>query len=190
MRRPAAKECRRPPAIVRKAGMSMNQRYHFCPQCGGKLRYETQDDRPRLTCQSCRQVLYENPIVGVAAIVCNANGEILLGKRSPGGSYAGLWCIPCGYVEYDEDVRAAINREFFEETGLQIETGRVFTVLSNFHNPRVHTVGIWFEAKAVGGVLQAGDDLSEVAYFSLASIPPLAFPTDQVVIEMLRQARG
>ncbi len=153
------------------------------------MRYEMKPDRPRLTCQSCQRVLYENPIVGVAAIVQNEQGEILLGKRSPESSYAGLWCIPCGYVEYDEEVRLAIGREFFEETGLQIETGRVFTVLSNFHNPSVHTVGIWFEAKVIGGALRPGDDLSEVAYFPLDAIPPLAFPTDKIVVEMLKNQR-
>jgi ADP-ribose pyrophosphatase YjhB (NUDIX family) len=164
----------------------MKQRYQFCPHCGGKLRYELKAEQPRLTCQSCQSVLYENPIVGVAAIVRNDQGEILLGKRNSASSCAGLWCIPCGYVEYDEEVRLAVCREFLEETGLKITPQRVFTALSNFHNPLVHTVGIWFEAVIVGGKLQAGDDLSEVGYFSLEQLPPLAFTTDQTVINMLK----
>lgn len=168
----------------------MEQRYQYCPHCGNKLHYEMKADRPRLTCESCQRILYENPIVGVAAIVQNEKGEILLGKRSSGSSYAGLWCIPCGYVEYDEEVRDAICREFFEETGLEIEPGRVFTVLSNFHNPLVHTVGIWFEAKITGGDLRPGDDLSEVAYFSLDQLPPMAFVTDQTVVDMLKTDQG
>ena len=44
--------------------------------------------------------------------------KILLVQRK--GSYAGQWCIPCGHVEWDEDLREAACREFQEETGLAI----------------------------------------------------------------------
>ncbi|WP_161822040.1 NUDIX hydrolase [Sporotomaculum syntrophicum] len=166
------------------------QRYYFCPKCGGKLTYRNiGEDRPRLLCEACQYVMYENPVVGVAAIVLNASRQILLGRRN-GGRYPGLWCIPCGYVEYDEDVYDAIRREFKEETNLDIEPVRVFTVQSNFHDPEKHSVGIWFLAQVTGGEPLAGDDLEQVAWFDLSDPPPLAFPTDQVVIEQLRTANG
>jgi ADP-ribose pyrophosphatase YjhB (NUDIX family) len=129
--------------------------------------------------------MYENPIVGVAAIVLDGD-RILLGRRAAGSTYSGRWCIPCGYVEYDEDVRAAIVREFREETGLAIVPGAVFAVLSNWHNPETHTVGIWFMAAVTGGMLTPGDDLDAAEYFPLDAWPPLAFPTDAQVIEMLK----
>ena len=129
--------------------------------------------------------MYENPIVGVAVIVQNSCGAVLLGRRAKNASYPGLWCSPCGYVEYDEDVRQAACREFYEETGLQVELGDVFTVLSNFHNPETHTVGIWFQAEIIGGVAKAGDDLAELGWFLPDNRPPLAFPTDQTVLDMI-----
>ena len=129
--------------------------------------------------------MYENPIVGVAVILQDSSGAVLLGRREKSASYPGLWCIPCGYVEYDEDVRQAACREFFEETGLQVKLGEVFTVLSNFHNPETHTVGIWFQAKIVGGAAKAGDDLTELGWFLPDNPPPLAFPTDQAVLDMI-----
>ncbi len=162
----------------------MKQRFFFCPKCGGGLEYRDCEGRERLTCSDCGYILYENPVVGVAAIVFNRDGRILLGRRN--GSYRGLWCIPCGYVEYDEDVFDAVVREFKEETGLDIKINGVFTVQSNFHNPELHTVGIWFRAEVVGGELKAGGDLDEVGYFELSTPPPLAFPTDALVIEKLR----
>ncbi len=162
----------------------MKQRYFFCPKCGSVLEYRSCGDRDRLTCNSCQYIFYENPVVGVAVIVFDQAGRILLGKRN--SSYRGLWCMPCGYVEYDEDVFDAAKREFKEETSLDVKINRVFTVQSNFHNPETHTVGIWFMAEVVGGQLKAQADLDEVGYFDLASLPPLAFPTDAVVIEMLR----
>ena len=98
---------------------------------------------------------------------------MLLGRRSR-GVYAGKWCIPCGYVEYDEDVREAAMREFHEETGLTVTAGEVVAVHSNFHNPAMHTVGIWFRGQVTGGEMRAADDLSEVAYHSLHLDPPPA----------------
>jgi ADP-ribose pyrophosphatase YjhB (NUDIX family) len=146
------------------------------------------EDRERLVCARCLYVMYENPIVGVAVILQSADGKILLGRRARKSTYPGLWCIPCGYVEYDEDVRDAARREFREETGLDVEVGKVFTVLSNFHNPETHTVGIWFQAELAGGFLQAGDDLEEVGWYSPATPPPMAFPSDNAVLEMLNDS--
>ncbi len=165
-----------------------NRRFSFCPKCGGVLELKPVRERERLVCRECRYIFYENPIVGVAVILQTEDGRILLGRRAKNSTYPGLWCIPCGYVEYDEDVRGAARREFLEETGLEVELGSVFTVLSNFHNPETHTVGIWFLAEIVGGCLQAGDDLDAVGWHELDNPPQLAFPSDYMVLELLKKS--
>lgn len=78
-------------------------------------------------------------------------------------------------------------REFLEETGLVVRLGRVLTVKSNFHDMDRQTVGVWFSGERIGGRLQAGDDVLEVAFASLTNPPPLAFPTDREVLELLQQ---
>jgi ADP-ribose pyrophosphatase YjhB (NUDIX family) len=118
------------------------------------------------------------------------DNKLLLGRRALNSTYPGLWCIPCGYVEYDEDIYQSVIRECFEETGLIIETQGVFAVLSNFHNPETHTVGIWFNTKVVGGTLQPGDDIDKVDFFELEAIPPLAFSTDAEVIRLLKKNKS
>ncbi len=161
--------------------------YRFCPLCATPLTLAERGGLERTYCPACGFVLYRNPVVGVAIVVLR-RGAVLLGRRA--GSYAGQWCIPCGYVEWDEDVRLAAEREFEEETGLTVRAGRVVAVHSNFHNPRQHTVGIWFRGRVIGGALQASDDLSEAGFFSLDALPgPLAFPTDRLVLEQLRRER-
>lgn len=155
-----------------------------CNRCGGRLDPRPVGDRVRPVCTACGRVTYFNPAVGVAVVLQDDKGRVLLGRRS--GSYGGQWCIPCGYVEWDEDVRGAAAREFEEETGLRVALGAVIAVHSNTHNPAQHTVGIWFRGVVLGGTLQAADDLDAVGFFPPDQPPgPLAFATDELVLRDL-----
>lgn len=164
---------------------SLAARRTFCPECGAALVFDPPGGRPRPYCRACGYVRYLNPACGVAVVLRDADGAVLLGRRAT-GTYAGLWCIPCGYVEWDEHVRDAARREFEEETGLAVDLGAVVAVHSNFHNPGQHTVGIWFEGTITGGELHPADgELTELAYFAPGAPPPLAFPTDALVLAQL-----
>lgn len=157
--------------------------FRFCPKCGDRLNAARHP-----VCQGCAFVFYRNPVVGAAVVLLDEQ-RLLLGRRSR-GRYRGSWCIPCGYVEWGEDIRAAARRELAEETGLEVRLGDVYAVHSNFHDPESLTVGVWFRGTVVGGTLAAGDDLDEVGYFELDALPgPLAFPTDALVIDQLRAGR-
>ncbi len=125
------------------------------------------------------------PTVGVAIVVRDGAGRVLLGRRAVGWG-EGLWCIPCGSMEWGEDVRAAAERELLEETGVSARAGDVIAVHSNFHDPERLTVGVWFAAQdARGEPFPADGELHEVGYFDAASPPSLAFPTDALVLEQL-----
>jgi len=138
-------------------------------------------------CPTCSRILWRNPKAAVAVILRDEGGRVLLVRRS--GSRAGAWCIPCGNIEWDEDVREAARRELEEETGLRVETGEVYAVLSNFHDPEAHSVGIWFLGRIAGGRPHPGGDADELGWFALDELPsPLAFPTDILVLSAL--ARG
>jgi adenine phosphoribosyltransferase len=135
-------------------------------------------------------VRYRNPVVGVAVVLRDGAGRVLMGRRAT-GPYAGLWCIPCGYVEWEEDVRDAASREILEETGLEVELGEVVAVHSNFHNPKLHTVGIWFAGSILAGEpLPVDGEFTELAYVDPSTPPDLAFPTDRLVLEQLARRAG
>lgn len=82
------------------------------------------------------------------------------------------WYIPSGFVEYGDEVEATAAREIREETGLIVEVGPVFGIYSYFDDPRQHGIIILYRAVVTGGVLQAGDDASEVAFFAADALPP------------------
>ena len=166
--------------------------FQYCPRCGTRGGESSIDESGVLKCQDCGFTLIRRPVVGVGVIVLDGD-RVVLGRRNlmGGRRYQGHWCVPCGYLEWGEEVRAAAQREFLEETGLVVEISGVYAVHSNFHNPNDLTVGIWFNANVVGGALQASDDLDMVGYFPLDDLPePLAFPTDRLVLEQLRREMG
>ena len=161
---------------------SLSPDYRYCPRCAAPLAPVPRGGQPRPGCAACGFVHFRNPAVGVAVVVRDAAGRILLGRRAAGGN-VGAWCIPCGYVEWGEDIRSAARREFHEETGLVVDIGPVCAVHSNFHNPQALTVGVWFYGNIIDGAPQASDDLDDLGWFPPAAPPqPLAFPTDALVL--------
>jgi ADP-ribose pyrophosphatase YjhB (NUDIX family) len=174
--------------------------YRFCPHCGTPL--EPRGDRPG--CPACGFVRYRNPVATVAGVLLSrgaglpAAGELvppaeashlLFVRRT--GTRSGQWCIPCGYIEYGEEIRAAAAREVLEETGLVVTAETVFAVHSNFHDPASLTVGVWFLARYRAGRLQPGDDADRAGLFPIDDPPePLAFPTDRDVLRALQAARA
>ncbi len=181
--------------------------FRWCPFCGTALETMERGGRPRPTCPDCSYVQWRNPVVGVAGIlfedeIVRVLGEdpvrravsepdwrfdpgirrVLLARRSGSGT----WCIPCGYVEFDEEIREALAREMREETGLQVRPGRVAAVRSNFHDPERPSVGVWFRAAPTGGLLRPGDDTEALAFRTPGAVDlPLAFPTDGLVLRRL-----
>ncbi len=160
--------------------------FTYCPECGSALEQRMVARRQRAVCEACGFVHWRNPAVGVAVVVRDDAGRVLLIRRGSEATRSGLWAVPAGFVDYGEEVRAAAARELREETGLVAEVGDPIWVASNFHDPAKLTVGIWFTGAVIGGSLQAGDDADDAGWFGLDDLPPLAFETDQALFTHLR----
>jgi len=170
----------------------LGDNWRFCPCCGLALQRRTRGGLPRPTCPSCGFVFFANMGVGAAVVILDPAGRVLMVQRGPRHFGAGLWCLPCGYVEWDEDVQTAAAREALEEAGVEVEVGQVVHIATNRHEPGRPTVGIWFAARMVdpNAVPQGGDDAVAAAWFDPAEPPPLAFPTDGPVLARLAAMRG
>jgi len=58
----------------------------------------------------------------VACVICMVGDvpHVLMVERGEKVDNSGLWCLPCGYLDWDESLGEAVVRELFEETGLDI----------------------------------------------------------------------
>ena len=154
----------------------------FCLRCGAGLSDREAGGRIRRACDSCGFVHYTGPAAGVAVLVVDGN-RVLLCRRRADVLEGGKWCLPCGYVEYDEDYLTAALREVQEETGLAVELQGIISVCSNFLRPDVHTVVTVLVAEPVGGEPTPGDDIELVRWFSPdGALPDMAFEADRHII--------
>lgn len=77
-------------------------------------------------------------VVKVIAKDIKGNSYILsiqCGKGTPDPEYVGKYCMPCGYLEYDETIKQAAQRELKEETGLTFPLSD-FTLVSINDDPK------------------------------------------------------
>jgi 8-oxo-dGTP diphosphatase len=157
-------------------------RFDFCPRCGTRLIEMMLDGRQREQCPSCKWIHYQNPLPG--AVILIPDGErVLLTKRIAGSFAENTWCLPGGFIEWDEDFLTAGIREAREETGLHVAIESILTVDSNYLSPIFHTFVVTLLARIVGGTMKPGDDASELAWFHLDELPAMAFEADQHIID-------
>jgi ADP-ribose pyrophosphatase YjhB (NUDIX family) len=111
--------------------------------------------------------------------------EILLMQRSDNGH----WGLPGGYVEPGESVATAAVREVREETGFEIELGRLVGVYSDPKSVvidygdrrRVQAINLCFEAVALGrGEATTPQETLEVGFFEVARLPQPFVPIHEI----------
>jgi ADP-ribose pyrophosphatase YjhB (NUDIX family) len=160
--------------------------YNFCPYCQKKLESMESGGQERPTRPNCSFIHYRNPLPSVCVVILEGD-RILLGKRAaPPGE--GLWAIPSGYIEFEDDYINTAIQEAKEETGLDVKIQSIFNVLSSFYSPKYHFLVIYVISYVVGGELQAGNDMAEVAWFPIQGpLPELAFREDVDALKVLAQ---
>lgn len=67
----------------------------------------------------------------IAIAVVEHQGKFLIGQREADKSLAGLWEFPGGKIEEGETPQQAAVRECREETGLAIDVGEAYDVLTH-----------------------------------------------------------
>lgn len=142
-------------------------------KCGAELVEQHLFGQLRPVCPSCGWIFFADPKVA-AAVIVEQDGQILLTRRV-NEPYQGLWTIPAGFVNAQEDPARAAERECLEETGLVIEVTALVDVIGGREHSRGADIVIVYRGRITGGSLQAGDDADRAEFFAYDSLPPLAF---------------
>ncbi len=160
--------------------------FKFCPWCGSPLESRVLDGAERSACTSCEYIWYKNPIPATGAIIVDDNRLLLVKRKYPPA--VGDWCIPAGFMEYNESPVECCVREVKEETGLDIRIDRLFWSYKAGDDPRSMVVLILYLATVIDGELIPGDDALETKYFDLDRLPSnIAFSAHRRAIRDLKK---
>lgn len=115
---------------------------------------------------------------------------VLLIKRK-NEPYKNQWALPGGFVEKDELVKTACQRELNEETGLDLDES-VLEFLDYYdqigRDPRSRTVTFAFIAEIdKRSDVKGSDDADEALWFDLKNLPTLAFDHSEIIQHALNR---
>jgi ADP-ribose pyrophosphatase YjhB (NUDIX family) len=153
---------------------------NYCPVCGAPTKIVERYGRLRPVCTDCDTTVFFEPKVAVVVLI--AAGERVLLIQRANDPAKGTWAMPAGFVELDEDPRAAARRETLEETGLEIEITQLIDVLHRPDPNGLADIVIAYRARIVGGTLLAGDDAAAVGWYRRDDIPEIGFRTTEILL--------
>lgn len=122
---------------------------------------------------------YPRPSVTVDMVIVTREKKprvLLIRRKHP--PFVGKWAIPGGFVEMEETLEAAAQRELFEETTLRaLKLEQLHTFGDPGRDPRGRVISVAYLALVDPRKLkpQAADDAAEVGWHDLTHPPALAF---------------
>lgn len=128
---------------------------------------------------------WPRPMVTVDSMIFSVMDEkktVLLIKRGR-DPYKGLWALPGGFLEMDEEMEDGAARELYEETGLDGVNLRQFHTFGQIgRDPRGRLISVAY----IGIVnsqpnVKGGDDADDARWFDINELPELAFDHDQII---------
>ncbi len=114
-------------------------------------------------------------LVFAGGCIFNNAGEVLLQKRGD----SNIWGFPGGAIELEETPQMATIREVREETGLDVQVGKMIGVYTDCdmrypNGDEAQSICMAFELEVIGGTLICDNiETMELKFFSLNDLPEL-----------------
>lgn len=138
---------------------------------------------------------WPRPMVTVDAVVFAffaGHAKLLLIKRAK-EPFKGKWALPGGFVDIDEELQDAIERELAEETSLvDVPLQQMHTFGKCGRDPRGRQITIAFMGIATKAKqrIKAGDDAAKAQWFDIEKLPKeLAFDHNEVANFAIRRLK-
>lgn len=132
----------------------------------------------------------DQPIVGVAGIVFQGEEVVLIRRGQEPGR--GEWSLPGGAVEVGETLEAALRREVWEETGLQVDILGLTAVVNRIVKDQAGTVTyhyilLDFLCQVGAGQPRSGSDSAAVILIPYSQLATLGLARQTAAV--IQQAR-
>jgi ADP-ribose pyrophosphatase YjhB (NUDIX family) len=119
---------------------------------------------------------YPTAKVDVRGVLLNEQGQVLLVREMADGK----WTLPGGWADIGYSPAEVIEKEFLEETGLQVKATRLLAVFDKRCHPHppqpfyVYKFALLCEPVNNKQSLQTGFDMLEADYFPVDQLPALS----------------
>ena len=157
----------------------------YCSNCGNKNERGHIDGNTRFHCVKCKAIHYENP-KPTATLICPKGDSILLGRRAfdPG---KGEWGLPGGFMELNETLEEAAQRELKEETNLDGKVTKILGTCSHYGSVfgDILLIGLVVQIND-WSIMNEGDDIYDLQFFDLDNSPDLAFDCHRKIVSLYK----
>ena len=135
------------------------------------------------------------PVIGVAGIVIEGDRVLLVQRGHE--PQKGKWSVPGGALEVGETISEGVRRELREETGLEVQVGRLVEVFERIserddEGVRHHYVILDYMCEPCGGELAAGGDAADARWVGRNELASYTITpgTPAVIEKAFRMSQG
>lgn len=158
--------------------MKLREAFSHCPRCGSR-ELKTNSENA-LECQICNLNYFFNPAPAASAIIRRTGvdapvgqlTEILLLQRGR-DPFKGTWDTPGGFLQAGETLEEALQREVYEEVGIEVEHIEYFTSGTNMYEYKevVYDItDVCFTATTSGTPEPQDDEVIDTQFVALNNI--------------------
>ncbi len=170
----------------------MKKNAHYCPACGDKALLTL--SAKQFACQQCHFTFFKNTAASVMVALCYQS-ELLVASRAydPG---KGMWDLPGGFVDPDESLEQAVQRELYEELNLHIAKADYISSYSNtyfYRGVEYKTCDAFFVVELdKKPELRAQDDVASVTWLNLSEVDSehFAFESAKKALQTLAELKN
>ncbi len=116
---------------------------------------------------------YPTPKVDIRAVIFQDDQLLMVREKVDG-----CWALPGGWADVGYTPAEVVVKEVREEAGLDVSAVKVLAILDKKCHPHppqpFYIYKIFILCDVLGGVISAGVETSDVAFFSQKAIPPLS----------------